>query len=164
MLFSLCWRQLIHINHASINITTSILGGRRWCGIWRIRWSPNGYWRSLQLMCCVLWRARWMLMNWGHLSWINDWIIKWRRHRYNRWWQLIFPSSTFVATNNTLLTWHDECNMSLWWFYVSVILFVGGHQKMIANFLAQQLQSCLSFSTMNKLITFFCLNIILIRL
>ena len=32
-----------------------------------------------------------------------------------------------------------------------VILFVDGNQKARANFLAQQLHSCLSFSTINKI-------------
>ena len=64
---------------------------------------------------------------------------------------LIVPCSTFVATTNTLWTWHDECNMSLWWCCVPVILFVDGHQKVRAKFLAQQLQSCLRFSTSDKM-------------
>ena len=89
MLLLLCWCQLRHINHASINILTSIIGGRRWRGIWLIRWSPTGYWRSLQLMCCVMWRSGWLLTNRGQLVWINEWIIQWRRHIYNRWWKLI---------------------------------------------------------------------------
>ena len=68
---------------------TSIIGGRQWHGIWWIRWSPTVYWRSLQLMRCVMWRAGWMLKERGHLCWINDWIIQWRRYRYHRWWKLI---------------------------------------------------------------------------
>ena len=90
MLLSLCGCQLRNINHASINIATSILGGQRWNGIWRIRWSPTRYWRSLQLWRCVLWRAGWLLTNRGHMMLINDWIIQWRRHRYHRQWQLIY--------------------------------------------------------------------------
>ena len=121
----------------------------------------------------VMWTSGWLLTNRGQLRWIDDWIIQWRRHRYHRWWQLvaiwvtflaikapvittscsfptlIVPCFTFVATNNTLWLWHDECNTILWWCFVSVILFVNGHQKLRANFLAQQLQSCLSFSTRN---------------
>ena len=89
MLLSLWQCQLRHIKHASINIVTSIIGARRWHSIWLIRWSTTGYWRSLQLMHCVMWRAGWMLKNRGQLSWINDWIIKWRRHSYHRWWQII---------------------------------------------------------------------------
>ena len=57
----------------------------------------------------------------------------------------------FLATTNTLWTWHDECNMSLWWCCVPVILFVDGHQKVRANFFARKLQSCLGFSTSNKI-------------
>ena len=68
---------------------------------------------------------------------------------------LIFPCSTFVATTNTLYTWHDECSMSLWWFCVPIILFVDGHQKVGAKFLEQQLQSCLSSVPGIKLITSF---------
>ena len=63
---------------------------------------------------------------------------------------LIVPCSIFLATNNTLWTWHDEYNMSLWWCSVPIILFVDIQQKVRANFLARQLQSCLSFSTRNK--------------
>ena len=126
MLLLLCRCQLRHINHASINIATSILVGRRCHGIWKIRWNPTRYWRILQLMCCVLWRSGWMLKNRGHLRWINYWIIQWRRHRYHQWWKivalwvnviaikapvitrscslptLIVPCSTCVATTNTL--------------------------------------------------------------
>ena len=161
MLLSLCLYQLRYIHHASINIATSILGGRRWHGIWRISWSPTRYWRSLQLMRFVLWRTGWLLKKRGQLRWINDWIFQWRGHRYHRWWQLIIllvtvlaikapvimnsrslptlivPYSTFVPTNNTLWTWYDECNMSLWWCCVPIILFVDGHQKVRAIFLVQ---------------------------
>ena len=38
-----------------------------------------------------------------------------------------------------------------WWCCVPVILSVDGHQKVRSNFLARQLQSCLSFSTSNKI-------------
>ena len=226
---SLCRSQLRHINHAFINIATSILGGWRCNGIWRIRWNPIRYWRILRLMRCVMWRSGWLLtergnlrcindwiikctrhryhrwwqiiaiwvtvlaikapvitrsvlrrsgwllMNWGQLRSIDDWIIQRRRHIYHRWWQLvalwvtilaikspvitsscslptpIVPCSTFVETTNTLWTWHGECNMSLWWFCVPVILCVDGYQKLRDNFLAWQLQSCLSFSTRNKI-------------
>ena len=34
---------------------------------------------------------------------------------------LIVPNSTFVATKNTLWTWHDEYNMSFWWCCFPVI-------------------------------------------
>ena len=225
MIFLLCRCQLRHINHASINIVNSMLGGRRWHGIWRIRRIQTRYWRSLQLWRCVLWRYVWLLTNRGQMTWmndwiiqwrshryhwwwqliaiwvtflsikspvimrsvlwrsrwlltnlgqlrcINDWIIQWRRHRFHRWWQLValwvtvlaikspvitrshsLPTlivlcSTFVVTTNNFWTWHDECNMSLWWCWVPVILFVDGHKKVRAKFLARQLQSCLSFST-----------------
>ena len=174
-MLSLCWCQLRHIKHASINTATSIIGGRRWHGIWRIRWSPTRYWRSLQLMRCFLQISGWLLTNRGQPRWIDDLIIQWKRHRYHRWWQLvalwatflvikspvitrspllptlIVPCSTFAATANTLWTWNDEWNMSLWWCCVPVILFVDGHQKVRAKILAQQLQSCLSFSTRNKI-------------
>ena len=217
MLLSLCRCQLKQIHHGSINIVTSILGGRRWHGIWWIRWSSIRYRRRLQLLRCVLWRDVWLLKNRGHLRWINDWIIQWRRYRYHRWrklidlwvtvlaikspvitgrvlrrsgwlltnrwhlswinnwiiqwmrhmyhwrWKLIalwvtvleikspfikrscslptliVPCSTFVATANTLWTWHDECNMSLWWCCMPVILFVDGQQKEGAKFLARKL-------------------------
>ena len=215
------------LQHILINLVTP--SWRRWHGIWRIRWSPTRYWRSLRLWSCVLWRYGWLLTNRGHFSCVNDWIIQWRRHRYHRlwqiislwvtflaikapvitrsvlwrsgwllanrgqlrwvddwiikrmryryhwWWQIIyiwvtilaikapvitssrsFPTlivtcSTFEATINTLWKWHDECNISLWWCCVPVILFVYGQQKVRANFLARQLQSCLSFSTRNKI-------------
>ena len=117
MLLSLFQCQIRHINRASINISTSMLGGRRWHVIWRIRWSPARYWRSLWLWCCVLWRYGWLLTNRGHLRWINDWIIQWKRHRYHQWWKLIdiwvtalaikAPVITSVATTNTLWTWRD---------------------------------------------------------
>ena len=64
---------------------------------------------------------------------------------------LIVPCSTFFASTNTLWTWHDKYNMSLWWCYVPVIFVVEGHQKVRANVLARQIQSCLSFSTRNKI-------------
>ena len=228
MLLSL-WRfQLRHINHESINIATSILGGRRWHGIWRIRWSPTRYWRSLRLWRCfiwrsgwllknqgqlrwindwiiqwmkqmyhrwwqiialwvivlsikapvitriVLWRAGWMLINWGQMRWIDDWIIQWRRHRYHQWWQLIalyvnslaikapvitssrllptliVPCSAIVATTNTLWTWHAEFDMILWLCCVPFILSVDGHQKVRAKCSVRQLQSFLSIHTRNK--------------
>ena len=38
----------------------SIIGRRRWHGIWRIKRSPTGFWRSLQLMRCVRWRTGWL--------------------------------------------------------------------------------------------------------
>ena len=197
---------------------TSVLGEQRWHGIWNISWSPINYWIILRLGCCVLWRFGWLLTNRGKLGWINDWTIRWRRHRYHRWWQLIalwvncltikapvinrsvlwrsrwlltkrgqlrwiddwiiqwrkhryhrwwqldsllvsvleikspfitrscllpaliFSCSAFVVTTNTLWTWHDECNMSLWWCCVPVIVFVGGHQNVRAKFLVRQLQ------------------------
>ena len=104
MQFLLCRCQLIHINHASINIATSILGGRRWHGIWRIRWSPTRYWRSLRLWRFVLWRSGWLLMNRGQLRWIHDWIIKRRRTSYHRWWQLIAILITFLAIKEPFIT------------------------------------------------------------
>ena len=228
-MWSLCRCQLRHINHASINVAASIIGGRRLHGIWRIRWITTGYWRSLQLMCCVMWRSGWILTNQGQLNWINNWIIQWMRHRYQWWWQLvslwvtvlsikapvitrsvlwragwlltnrgqlrwidewiiqgrrnryhrqwqlvalwdtvvsikslvitrsislptlIVTCSTFLATTNNLETWNDECNMSLWWFCVHVILFFHVHKEVRSNFLARQLQSCLSLCIRNKM-------------
>ena len=97
MLVSLCWCQLRNIDHVSINIATSILGGWRWHGIWLIRWSLTRYWRSLQIWRCVMWRAVWLLMDQVHLRWIDDWVIQWRRHRYHRWWQLIALWVTVLA-------------------------------------------------------------------
>ena len=104
MLLSLCRCQLRHINHAFINIATCIIGVRRWHGIWRIRWSPTGYWRSLQLMRCVMWRAGWLLANRGHLRWINYLIIQLRRHRYHRWWKLIYLWVTSLAIKSPVIT------------------------------------------------------------
>ena len=122
----------------------------------------------------VLWRSGWILTNGGQMRWIDDWIIQWRRHRYHQWWRLvsilvtvlaikapviarsrslstpISPCSTIVATTNNFCTWHDECNISLWWCCVPVIFVVDGHQKVRSNVLVQQLQSCFSFSTRNK--------------
>ena len=63
----------------------------------------------------------------------------------------IVPCSTFVETDNKIWKWHDEFNVSLWWCCVPVILFVDGQHNLIANFLARQLQSCLSFSINNKM-------------
>ena len=161
MLLSLCRCQLRYIHHASINIATYVLGGRRRHGIWRIRWSPTRYQRRLWLMHCVIRKDGWMLMNWGKLRWINNWIIQWRRHRHNQWWEIIAllvtilsikaPVITSVATTNNLWTWHDECNMSMRWCCVHVILFVDVHQKVGSIFFSRQLQSCLSFSTRNKI-------------
>ena len=207
MLFLLFRYQPRHINHTSIHISTSILGGQWWHGIWRIRWSPTRYWRSLRLWHCIMLRFRWLLTNWGEIRWITDWVIAWRMHMYHRWWQLIailvtvlaikapvitrsfmwrdgwiltnwgqlrciddwiiqwrrhmyhrrwqiisiwvtfleikaliitrsffvptliVTCSTFVVTTNDLCTWHDECNMSLWWSCVTVILFVDGQKR-----------------------------------
>ena len=104
MLLLSCRFQLIHINHASINIATSIIGGRHWHSIWWIRWSLTGYWRSLQLMRCVMWRVWLILTNRGQLSSINDWIIQRRRHRYHRWWQLIAIWVTVLAIKAPVIT------------------------------------------------------------
>ena len=117
--------------------------------------------KELVITRSVLWRTGWMLTKRGQLRWIDDLIIQWRRQRYHPWWKLIallvtvlaiksmiikkscslptliFPCFTFVATNNTLWTWHNEWNMSLWEFCVPVILFVYVQQKVRANFLAQ---------------------------
>ena len=101
----LLWRcQLRHVNHAYINIATSVIGGQRWNGIWRIRRSPTGYWRSLKLMRFVRWRSGWLLTNWGHLRWINEWFIPWRKHRYHRWWQLIALWVNVVAIKAFFIT------------------------------------------------------------
>ena len=165
-------------------------GHLRWIDDWIIQWRRHRYhqwWKIITVWVTflelkapvmtrsVLWRAGWLFTNREHLRWIDDWIIQWRRHMYHWWWQvialrvnvlaikalvitrsrslptLIVPCSTFVATTNTLWTWHDECNMSLWWCCVPVILFVDGQQKVRAKFLALELQSCLSFSTRNKI-------------
>ena len=64
---------------------------------------------------------------------------------------LIVTCFTFVVTTNTLWTWHDEYSMSMWLCCVHVILFVDGQENVRANFFARQLQSCLSFSTRNKI-------------
>ena len=108
---SLCRCQIRHINHVSINIATSIIGGRRWHGIWRIRRSPTGYWRSMQLMRCVRWRSGRLLTNRGQLRWINEWIIQWGSHRYYRWWQFIALWLTVLAIKETVIMksemWRD---------------------------------------------------------
>ena len=117
--------------------------------------------KELVITRSVLWRTGWLLTKRGQLRWIDDLIIQWRRQRYHPWWKLIalwvtvlviksmiikkscslptliFPCFTFVATNNTLWTWHNEWNMSLREFCVPVILFVYVQQKARANFLAQ---------------------------
>ena len=88
-----------------MNIVNSIIGGQWWHSIWQIRWSPTRYWRSLKLMCCVMWRSVWLLANQGKPSWINDWIIKWKRHRYHRWFQLIYIWVTVLAIKALVITW-----------------------------------------------------------
>ena len=122
-----------------------------------------------------MWRAGWLLTNLGQLRCIDDWIIQWRRRIYHRWWKLfalwltviaikaqvitrscslptlVVPCSTSVRTTNTLWNWHDECNMSLWWCCVPIVLFVDVPQNARANFLARQLHPCLSFSTRIKI-------------
>ena len=164
-------------------------GQMRCINDWIVQWRRHRYHRWWQLIPLwvnvlsikgtvitgiVLWRSGWLLINRGHLRWIDDWIIQCRRNRYHWWWQLIallvtvlaigapvimrscllptliVPCSTFVATANTLWTWHDDCNMSLWWWCVTFILFVYGRQKVRADFLAWQLQSFLSFITSNR--------------
>ena len=151
MLLSLCWCQPRHIHHLLINIPTSVLGGRRWHGIWRISWITTRYWRSLWFWRFVLRIYGWLLTNRGQLRWINNWIIKWRRHKYQPWWQIKALVITSVEITNTLWTWNDESDMSMWWCSVHIILFVDDQKKARANFLAWQLQSCLSFSTRNKI-------------
>ena len=119
--------------------------------------------KSPVITSSVLWRAGWMLTNWRYLRLIDDWIIQCRRHMYHKRWQLIdlwvtvldikapvitricslstliVTCYTFVVTTNTLWKWHDECNMSLWWVYVPVILFVCVYQKVRSNcFLRQE--------------------------
>ena len=126
MFFLLYRCQIRHINHASINIATSISGGRRWHGMWWIRWSPAGYWRSLQLVSCVMWRSGLLLTNLGNMRWNNDWIIQWRRHRYHQWWKIsaiwvtflgikapVIPKSVlwrsgWLLTNQGQLRWIDD--------------------------------------------------------
>ena len=145
MLLQLYCCQLQHIHHAYINIAIYVIGGQRWFDILRITWSMTRYQITLRLWHCVLWRAGWLLTNQGQLRWIIDWIIQWRRHKNHQWCQLIdlwvtflaneAPVITSVATTNTLWTWHDECNMSMWWCCVHVILFVDGQQKVRDIFL-----------------------------
>ena len=99
------WRcQLRHINHAFINISTSILGGRRWHSIWRIGWIPTRYWGSLRLWRCVLWRSVWLLTNRRQLRWIHYQIVQCRRHRYHRWWQLISLWVTVLSIKAPVIT------------------------------------------------------------
>ena len=145
----------------------------RWITDWIIQWIRHRYHRWWQLVALLvivlaikalvimgsfLWRSGWLLTNQGQLSWIDDWIIKWRRNRYYRWWKLIalwmnvlaikapvimrspslptliVPCSTFVETINTLWKWHDEWNMILWWRCVPVLLFVDIQKKLRASF------------------------------
>ena len=170
----LLWQcQLRHINHAFINIATSILGGRGWHGIWRIRWSPTRYWRSLQVWSCVLWRSGWLLTHRGHLMWVNDLIIQWRRHRYHRWWQLIAlwvnvldikaPVITrsvlwragWLFTNLVQLRWIDEWIIQWrrhryhqWWQLVALwvtVLYVKSLVIMRSSSLPTLIVSCPTF-------------------
>ena len=104
--------QLRHINHSSINTATYIIGGHWWHGIWRIRWSPNRYWRSLRLWRFFLWRIGLLLTNLVQLRWINYWIINWRRHRYHQLWQLIALWVTVVAIKELIIT--KECFVKSW--------------------------------------------------
>ena len=161
MLLSLLRCQFRHIHHASINIVTSIIGGRQWHDIWQISWNPTMHRIILWLWRCVLWRDGWLLTNRGQLRMINEWIIQRRRHRYHQCWILTALWGDFlaikalvitiVATINTLWTWHDECEMSMWWCCVHIILFVDGQKNVSANFYVRQLQSCFSFNTRNKI-------------
>ena len=96
--------RLIQINHAFINIVTSILGGRRWRGIWRIRWIPTRYWRRLRLWLCFLWRTGLLLKNLGKLRWINDLIVQWRRHMYQQWLQSIAPWVNVLDIKELVIT------------------------------------------------------------
>ena len=164
-MLSLFQCQLRHIHHASINIVTSVLGGQRWYGIWRISWIATRYLRSLWLWRCVLWRSGWLLENRGQLRWINDWIIQCRSYMYHQWLQLISiwvnvleikaPVITSVATANTLWTWHDECNIIMWWCCVRVILFVDGQKMWEPTFLRDNCSHVLLSVPEIKLITSF---------
>ena len=58
----------------------------------------------LQLWCCVMWRAGWLLTNRGHLRLIDDWIIQWKRYRYHRWWNLITLWVTFLTIKAPVIT------------------------------------------------------------
>ena len=104
MLLLLCRCQLRHINNSFINITTSIVGGRWWHGIWRIRWSLTRYWRSLRLCSCVMWRDVCLLKNQLQMRHINYLIIKSSRNRYHQWWQLIALWVTFLAIKSPVVT------------------------------------------------------------
>ena len=145
-----------------------------WINDWIIKWMRHRYhqwWKIVALWVTflaikstfitrnVLWRSGWLLTNRGQLRCIDDWTIQWRRNIYHRWWQFValwvtvlaikapvitrscsfptlsVPCSKFVATTNTLWTWHDECNMSLWWCCVPVILFVDGQKRWEPTFL-----------------------------
>ena len=115
--------------------------------------------KELVTLAFFLWRAAWVLTNGGQLMWINYWIIQCRRRRYHHWCKIISiwvtvlsikaQVITNVATTNTLWTWHDECNMSMWWYFVH-IFFVYGQQKVRSNFFVWLLLACLIFSTRNK--------------
>ena len=139
MLLSLWWCQIIHIHYASINIATSVLGGRRWHGIWPIIWSPTRYRRSLWLWHCFMRRSGCLLTNLEQLMWINYWIIKLRSNRHHHRLKAISlllsvlaikePVITSVATTNTLCMWHNECDMSMWWCCVHVIKLLMANKR-----------------------------------
>ena len=97
--------QLIHINHASINIATSVIGGQRWHSIWHIRWIRIRYLRNVWLWSCVMWRSGWLLKKRGQLRCIDDWIIQWISHRYHRWWQLIALWVSVLDIKALVITW-----------------------------------------------------------
>ena len=51
-----------------------------------------------------MWRAVWMFTNRGQLRWIDDWIIQWRGHRYQRWWKFVALWFTALAIKAPFIT------------------------------------------------------------
>ena len=84
----------------------------------------------MQLWSCVLWRSGWLLTNRGQLSWINDWIIQWRRHRYHMWWQIIALWVSLLAIKAPVIT------RSVLWISGS-LLTDRGHLRWIDNWIIQ---------------------------
>ena len=51
-----------------------------------------------------MWISGWLLTKRGHLRWIDDWIIQWRRHRYQRRWKIISLWVTVFAIKSPVIT------------------------------------------------------------
>ena len=129
-------------------------------------------------MRCVMWRSGLLLTNWGQLRWINVWIIKWSRHMYWRWWQLIYLRVTFLAikalvitrsvmirsewllTNRGQLGWIDDWiikwrrNIYHWWWKIIAlwltVLAIVSPVKMSSHSLPTLIVPCSIFMAINK--------------